>query len=207
MERDEIATDMSAEKARADLAFIRKMMDDSKRIVVDSGLHFLSWGLLSIAGSIASLILGHFGLGSAIVWVWIGIYLTGAVLTFLILAKTVKGRPKTLAGRLLARVWGGIAIVGGLGFVALFAGNLGLSPSLATVAALLGLAVFISSLVLEHKIFSYLGYVWWVGAIVIALLPGFWAVIVFDVFILFCHLIPGWIVYRRWSRSGAAQEQ
>lgn len=189
--------------ARQELAFIKKVMADSRNVTVYNGLHFIAWGIL--------VALGQFGTYGIIVlnlnksyslWLWIGIVVLGWAISWAIALSHKKNeRVKTFAGKLLGNIWLAFGITTMLvGFVGGFTGRGDPNP---VVAAIMGMAYYLSGLVLGQRFVKYLGFIWWSGAVLMFVLAGLYQFLVFGSMMILFQVIPGIVLYRQWKRIGS----
>jgi hypothetical protein len=189
--------------AKQELAFIKKVMADSRNDTVDNGLHFITWGIL--------VALGQFGTYGIIVlnlnkycslWLWTGIVVLGWPVSWAMAHNhRKKERVKTFAGRLLGNIWLAFGITAVLvGFAGGFTGRGNPNP---VVAAVMGMAYYLSGLVLGQRFVKYLGFVWWSGAVLMFVWSGLHQFLVFGSMMILFQVIPGVVLYRQWKRTGA----
>ena len=150
-----------------ELVFIRKVIEDSKRSVVENGIGYIFWGILVFIGLILVYLGIVFHLPTNSAWIWV--VLIGFGWSYTIIANIKKHRKKpvkTFAGQILMSVWisAGLSMTI-IGFIATSSGminGLALSPLMSTV---LGAAYFISGTVYDSKWVKLLAFGWWCGGI------------------------------------------
>jgi hypothetical protein len=109
-------------------------------------------------------------------------------------------RAETFAGKILGSVWlsAGVAMTI-LGFAGTYSGAYGpvfISPVL---AAVLGIAFYVSALVYDSLLMKYLAPLWWAGSIFMFFFPGLHTIIVMAAMMLFLQVIPGIILYKKYK--------
>ena len=142
---------MNTNEAIEELEFIKKVINDTQKVIVDNGFSFIFWGILIVVGLLSTYaaILFEIQIPYALNWVTvIGIGWTYSIYSGIKYGKHAKVH--TFSGKLLGAVWSsaGIAMTI-LGFVGTSSDayhGVYVSPILSTI---LGIAVFISGFLLQ----------------------------------------------------------
>lgn len=204
---------METINAQEDLAFIRKMMTDSRTMMLDDGKPSIAWGIIVSVGMIATYIaaLTEYDFGTA--YMWIGLSLLGWGYVYYYRSQKVKrAKMRTLTGRLLGSIWGacgaciGLTII--LTFVApLVSGEYIIHPIAlpAICSILLGMAYFISGIVYDMRWVRNISLGWWLGATAMMLWPSVHVLAMYAVMIMAFQVTPGIIFYRNSKRELALQ--
>ncbi|MBI2417819.1 MAG: hypothetical protein HYV28_07935 [Ignavibacteriales bacterium] len=190
---------MEENKVLDELQFIKKVIEDSKRALVDNGMGYIIWGLIVFAGMLSDYIeVSLYGRANSLIrwailigggWLWTFVYYT-------------KFRPvksaKTFTGRLVGYLWmcAGISMTI-IGFVATLSGmirGMAVSPLLSVV---LGMTYFMTGAIFNSKAFKLLSLGWWCGAIVMMVYPGFHNILIMAGMMLFFQVVPGIVMYRQ----------
>lgn len=194
---------MKTEEAEKELSVIRKIMEDSRQIVVDNGIHYIFWGVLVMIALIVNYILLVINAeGKYIGYSWLGLMLSGAIIDIMIARRQSKTVPAaTFAGRLLGSLWlsSGIAMFI-FGFVGSMTGAYNPVFICPVIATTLGISFFTSGAIQQLKWFQYLSLGWWGGAIIMFVLPGRHTLVIFAVMLLLFQIIPG-IILNRMSKK------
>lgn len=195
---------INSTQAELELSEIKKIMEDSRRIMVDDGLGFIIWGSLVAAGLIFSYlsVLGYLAWNiTSIAWfVLIG---AGWLFTIIQVRKEKKERrAHTFAGKVAGAIWGSAGITMTIiGFVGSYSGlvrGLGISPLMACVLAA---AFFVSGVIYNDKVFRYLSFGWWAGALVMFFWRTPHTLLMFAMMMLFMQVLPGIIMFRKWKKE------
>lgn len=195
---------INSEQAELELSEIKKIMEDSRRIMVDDGLGFIIWGTLVAAGLIFSYlsVLGFLDWDiTSIAWfVLIG---AGWLITFLQFRKEKKKRKAvTFAGKVAGAIWGSAGITMTIiGFVGSYSGlirGFGISPLMACVIAA---AFFVSGVIYNDKSFRFLSFGWWTGALIMFFWRSPHTLLMFALMMLFMQALPGFIMYKKWKKE------
>jgi hypothetical protein len=194
-------------RAEDDLALIRRLMADSRSVVVDRGKHFMIWGAVSVVGLLATYgaIAGWIAVAPR--WTWAGLVVVGWVASFVVGWRDGRSaRVRTLAGRLLGGVW----LATGVTLTLIAASGLfgGVVPHVAlpgVLSAVMGVAVLATSQLTDEGWLAWVAAGWWVGAAVMLFAPGLYALLVMAVMALALMLAPGALLYMRSRRGGATR--
>ncbi|MDA3860948.1 MAG: hypothetical protein PF445_06955 [Melioribacteraceae bacterium] len=193
---------MTDQKAIEDLEFIKNIMQDAKKKMVDNGISMIVWGLIIVTGLLSTYVGIKVNYQFSYGWNWIVVIGSGWIYSFIQVYKNKK-QPKNrnFAGRVLGHVWfsSGIAMTI-LGFVGSLSGayhGVFISPLVSTI---LGLAYFITGFVLGKPWVTKLSAGWWTGAIIMFLWPYLYTLLLMASMIICFQIIPG-IIFNRESKK------
>lgn len=195
---------MDTKQAELELTEIKRIMADSRRIMVDDGIGFILWGTLVAAGLIATYlsVLGYISWNiTSIAWfVLIG---TGWIITiFQYRNEDKKRKAVTFAGKVAGAIWGSagftMTIIGFIGSSTGLVKGMGISPLMACVLAA---AFFVSGVIYNDKTFRYLSFGWWAGAILMFFWHSPHTLLLFALMIIFMQVLPGFIMYKKWKKE------
>ncbi len=187
-----------------ELAFIRRVMQDSRRTAVDNGMNYMFWGvwtaLAAIVGYCSSLFHWHLGL-----YLWAVVISIGWGVSWLLIRQSRRRAGATsLAGNLLVAVWAGCGIASTLvGFVG---GTTVLGNGITGVIALItGTGFYISGVLYGSAwLRYYAAFGWWLTGVLMFLFPGIHVMLMLASAMILFQLVPGIILYRQWQREQAA---
>lgn len=195
---------MNSSQAELELSEIKKIMEESRRIMVDDGLGFIIWGSLVAAGLISSYlsVLGYLA-WNITSYAWIALIGSGWIITIIQVRKEKKERRAiTFAGKVAGAIWGSAGITMTIiGFVGSYTGlvkGMGISPLMACVLAA---AFFVSGIIYNDKTFRYLSFGWWTGALVMFFWHSPHTLLLFALMIIFMQVLPGFIMYKKWKKE------
>ena len=195
---------METKQAELELSEIKRIMEDSRRIMVDDGTGFILWGILVATGLISSYlsVLGYLSWSvTSIAWfVLIG---SGWIITFIQIRKEKKEKKAvTFAGKVAGAIWGAAGITMTIiGFVGSYSGlikGMGISPLMACVLAA---AFFVSGVIYNDKTFRYISFGWWAGALVMFFWYSPHTLLLFALMIIFMQVLPGFLMYKKWKKE------
>lgn len=195
---------METKQAEAEITEIKKIMEDSRRIMVDDGSGFILWGLLVAAG----LIFTYLSVLEYIAWsissvAWFVLIGLGWLITIIQIRKEKKVRKVvTFAEKTAGAIWGAAGITMTIiGFVGSYSGlvkGLGISPLMCCVLAA---AFFVSGVIYSDKSFRYLSFGWWAGALVMFFWRSPHTLLLFALMMIFMQALPGFLIYRKWKKE------
>lgn len=195
---------MNSSQAELELSEIKKIMEESRRIMVDDGLGFIIWGSLVAAGLISSYlsVLGYLA-WNITSYAWIALIGSGWIITIIQVRKEKKERRAiTFAGKVAGAIWGSAGVTMTIiGFIGSYTGlvkGMGISPLMACVLAA---AFFVSGVIYNDKTFRYLSIGWWAGALVMFFWHSPHTLLLFALMIIFMQVLPGFIMYKKWKKE------
>jgi hypothetical protein len=195
---------MEPKQAELELSLIKKMMDDSRKISLDNGWHFIYWGSLVTTALLLNytLIIFH-GKQEYIGWMWF-IMMIGGAITGGIMEKRHEKKKKvhTIAGRIIGSLWfaSGIAmfIYGFLGSISGGYNPVYICPVISTS---LGISYFTSGEIQQVKLLKYVAFGWWIGAVILFFYPGIHTLLIFALMMICFQVVPGVILNRKFKKD------
>lgn len=195
---------MDTKQAELELSEIKRIMEDSRRIMVDDGTGFILWGSLVAMGLISSYlsVLGYLDWNITSI-AWFALIGLGWLITIFQLRREKKERKAvSFAGKVAGAIWGSAGITMTIiGFVDSYTGlvrGMGISPLMACVLAA---AFFVSGVIYNDKTFRYLSFGWWAGALVMFFWHSPHTLLLFALMIIFMQVLPGFIMYKKWKKE------
>lgn len=195
---------MDTKQAELEISQIKKIMEETRSILIDDGLGFIVWGLLISTGLLLtySSVLGFtpWTLSNIAWFVLIG---AGWVFTIFQVRKERKQKQAvTFAGKVAGAIWGSAGITMTIiGFVGSYSGMIkgyGICPLMACVLA--G-SFFVSGVIHNQKMFRFLGFGWWGGAIIMFFWYSPHTLLLFALMMLFMQVLPGVLMYLKWKKE------
>ena len=196
-------------QAELELSVIRKIMEDSRAVVLNNGWHYIYWGIVVTCALIANYIMAIMRVDvnyQGMMWF---VLMTSAAITGAIIERFAdkKRKARTFAAKLLGSLWfaGGIAMFM-FGFMGTISGAYNpvfICPIISTV---LGVTYYTSGAIQQLKWLQKLSYGWWAGAIVTFIYPGIHTLLIFALMMICFQTIPGIIINRKWKKERAASE-
>jgi hypothetical protein len=198
-------TDLDAQQ---ELAFIKKVMTDSRKILIDDGKGTIFWGLLISFGLLITYLSVVQNWEAFLSWFWPVLIAFGWIYTIVTeIRSEKKRRVKTFAGKIMGAVWisFGISatILGFVGTVSNAYHGVIISP---LIAVLLGTGYLVSGLLSGKSWVSYLSIAWWGGAIVMFFMQNLESLLVMIGMMILFQVIPGIILYREFKKERTVKE-
>ena len=184
--------------AQQELAFIKKVMEDSRQIIIDDGKGFIFWGILIAFGLFITYLANagkwEFSLG----WFWLALIAIGWIVTFIIQIRAEKKKStKTFAGKIMGALWIGcgvaMTIIGFIGSITDAYSGVFINPLIAVV---LGIGYLVSGVLQGKTWVSLLAIGWWAGAILMFYLHNLETLLIMVGMMIVLQTIPGIIIYR-----------
>lgn len=189
--------------AQDELAYIKKVMQDSRQSIIDNGKYYLLWGIVIGIASMANYLIVKNSLGISTGWVWANAIFAGwGFSIFWGWRDSKKEKSETLAGKLLASVWIGMGITG---FVLAMAGSI--SGAIAygafcpLFAGLLGYGNFMAGTIQRSWMMKIMGFGWWAGAVWMFFIKSIEVLAVYSIFLFLFSILPGIILYFKWKKD------
>lgn len=191
------------ESAQADLALIRRLMEETRGEAVDRGKHFLIWGVVSGSGLVAtwSAVTGNVNLDPR--WIWAALLAAGwAASMYVGWRDSRRTRVRAVGRHLLSALW--VATGASLTLI----GVAGLFGDVVDVRALPGLlSTVVAAAFLTTSILMGAGWLkavavgWWIGGAAMLFLSGPSTLLVMAGLVLAGMVLPGMILYSRTRRD------
>lgn len=196
---------MNEQTALEELTFIKNIIQDSRRKVIENGLGFIIWGILVLLGLLSTYFMLVNKIYLSIPWNWIILMGAGWLYTFLKVRKYKKKKvPSSFAVKIIGALWFSSGISMTLfGFVAPASGAVNgvfISPMISVV---LGIAYFVSGFLYDSKWISLLAYGWWAGAIVMFFYPGMQVFLIMSTMLILFQIVPGIVLYSKFRKEPA----
>ncbi len=195
---------MEPKQAELELSFIKKVMEDSRRVTIDNGMGFIIWGILGLGGIVLTYVNYFLHLGISSLYIWLGIFGIGLLHLFYTLNRENKNeKVKTFAGTMLGSVWAGCLITSAFMMtIPLFVTDFPGRVTLSSIIFVIGIGYFISSYILSNKWIKYNSYVWWaIGFLNLLLVFPHSQMLFLGILLLFFQIIPGYMLYGKWKKE------
>lgn len=189
---------MDDQKALEELSYIKQIMQDSRKTLVDNGIGYITWGIIIVMGLMSSYFMIVNKIKNNYELNWIILIGIGWIFSFVSARKDRKYKSTTMAGKILAGIWfsSGIAMTI-VGFVGPVSGGIkGVFVS-AVISIILGVAYFVSGIVYGSRWITLLSIGWWAGAILMLFWPGMQVFWIMSLMMIFFQIIPGLFLYQQ----------
>lgn len=191
---------MESRQAESELSVIKKIMEDSRRINIDNGIHYIFWGaLITVALIVNYIMLLTKTPGNYIGLMWFILMILGAIVdVFIGRRQSIKSPVQTFTSRILGSLWlaSGISMFmfGFVGSVTKAYNPIFICPIIATS---LGISFFTSGVIQQINWLRNIAFGWWIGAAALFIFPSVHTLLIFAVMIVCFQLIPGIILNRK----------
>jgi hypothetical protein len=198
-------TDINAQQ---ELAFIKKVMADSRQMIIDDGKGFIFWGILIAFGLFFTYLSNAERWDFPLGWFWPVLIAIGWIVTFIIEIRAEKKRSiKTFAGKIMGALWIGcgvaMTILGFIGSITDAYSGIFINPIIAVV---LGIGYLVSGVLQGKTWVSLLSLGWWAGAILMFYLHNLETLLIMVGMMILLQTIPGIILYRESKKELAVVE-
>lgn len=193
---------MENQELQDELFFIKKIIEESRRTIVDDGLDMIFWGLIVTIGLILTYIFATIELYQWTFWIWPIIVAIGWLFPWYNSVRLKrKTRAKTFALKILAGVWLACGIgMTLIGFVGTLSGAISgyyVSP---TLSIILGIGYFITGFITDDVVSKITPIGWWLGSIIMFIFPGLYSLLLMAGMMFFFQTIPGIIIYKKFKQ-------
>ncbi|MEO8663930.1 MAG: hypothetical protein ABI462_00425 [Ignavibacteria bacterium] len=188
---------MSTIEAESELSVIKKIMEDSRRLNIDNGKHYLMWGILVTFALICNYIMLLTKTGGQYIGImWFVLMISGAIIDSIMKKREVRTlKANTYAGNIVGSLWlaSGIAmfIYGFVGLITKSYNPVFICPIISTS---LGISYYTSGAIQRLKWLQNVSYGWWAGAIFLFVFPSIHSVLVFALMLVAFQIVPGIIL-------------
>lgn len=191
-------------KAEEEISVIKTIMEDSRKAVVENGWHYIYWGSIVTAAIIVNCLMVLYDISKyAQRLLWFSSMPAAAIVEGIIERKKEKHtKVKTFAGRLINSLWTGAGLcMFILGFAGSVSGAYSANMIFPLISIVLGSAYLISGVIQQVKWLSAVSVFWWLGAVILLLLPGMHSMLVFAGMLVCFQIVPGVLLYVKSKRE------
>lgn len=193
--------------AKQELAFIKKIMADTRKSVICNGKAFILWGILVTVGLLGTYFSIISNSQTTMNWLWPLIIGLGWVITIVMESRDAKkSTTKTFAAKILAYVWigSGIAmtIIGFVGSISGAFNGLYINPLISNILAV---GFLITGVLYGKTWVSLISLGWWAGAIVMFLWTGLYTFLLMSAMMILFLVIPGVFMFKQYKKELIAE--
>ncbi len=193
-------TDINAQQ---ELAFIKKVMNDSRKILIDDGKGLIFWGILVTIGLLLTYLAIVGKWTASMGWLWPGLIAFGWIYTIVTEVRRERKRStKTFAGKIIGGLWFSIGISATIiGFVGPFTGAYHGVHISTLISIVLGIGYLLSGLLYGKTWLSLLSIGWWTGAIIMLFMQNLETILIMIGMMLLFQIVPGFILYKEFKNE------
>ncbi len=197
---------METTQFQEDLSYVKEMIENNRRNLVDNGMMYISNGLFVAVGVVISYILGSEGRTDLFPYLWLPLIATLLVVNFFIQKKKeMKTTKKTFISKIFDAVWFACGIPILIITILHFTTSLiSLSGLFIAVSAVLGIGYYLTGVINDLGFMKVLAFGWWAGT-VLSILWNYIGeehhlALLFSALVLLLEVIPGIVIYRKYKR-------
>ena len=194
---------MDESTAQDEIAFIKKVMIDSRRIIIDDGKIYLIWGILVIVGVILEHLAFSLRLLNGSLEIWITVITISWIGTIWVIWKRrTWPREYTFAGKILSSLWVACFVAMTiLGFIGFASGGVRASHIGAVLSVIVGIGFFVNGTISDYRWFRTISFGWWGGSILIFFINWRYRQTILALLMFFFMVIPGIWLNFRWRKQ------
>jgi len=200
---------MNAEKVYDEIAFIKKVMADSQKVLLDNGKIYILWSSLAILYIMLKYLKAAMGFRFNNIWIGIAAIIIGSIFTYRLKKRSaVERRVRTFAQKILGGIWmaWGMSILV-LVVIGYLSGTIADQALPAIIATVMGSGQYVSGIASNNSLLRNGAFGWWLGAVVMFLLPGEYTIALLSVMLILFQMLPGVMIYRNWKKEMTAKKQ
>lgn len=193
---------MSTTNPQEEIAYIKNIINDSRRIIKDDGKGFIIWGILVVIGMLLTYFSIYFNEHTYGWLVWPVVIGIGWIYTLVTEIKRGKrSKVSTFAGKILGALWFSCGItMTVIWFIGSYTDAYSGAYITPLISNVLGIAYLVSGVLYGKKWISFLSIGWWGGAVIMFILPGLYTFLLFSGMLIFLQTLPGFILYKQSKR-------
>lgn len=185
-----------------DLAYIRQVMEQTRRFTLVSGSYMIVWGVLISLGLVCDLWQLQTGRRLPDGLIWLGLIAVGWAATFWLKRRESRYEPvASYAGRLIGLIWLACGVAMTTAFtIGTMTGAIPGSADGGLMALFCGIGVLMTGVLTDMRWFRNLALAWWLGAVAMLVWHGVPAMWISIVLLLGLFALPG-VILNRQSRA------
>jgi hypothetical protein len=197
---------MATQNTVEDIDFVKKVMEESRKTLIQDGVDFLRWGILLSFGIFVSYFSDYFHWQKWHMFAfWFAIVIIGWGFTIRSYIKVRKRKSTSFTGKIIWSTWIGCGIaLTILGFVGQLGGVLGELTGIhktiyivAVTAAIMGIGYYANGILIGSRWYIFFAICWWCGSILLFFYYRIESLLIFGLMMLCFQVIPGYIFVRQ----------
>jgi hypothetical protein len=191
-----------------ELAYIRSIIEDSRQAMVENGLPYIIWGTAVAVGMLTGYLQALLGVNLYAGYVWIVVMVVAALgTTWSVRHERKETQPQSFSSKLQGSIWGACGSAMGILLLLVlirFEGHNGDISQLyvcSFVSLIVGIAYFLSGIMLQLTWLRNIAFAWWIGAIVMYYMDNIHVLAVYAGMLIVFEVVPGIILNRNFKRT------
>lgn len=198
---------MSSQELHSEILYIKNVMEESRRSLVENGVGYIIWGILTVIGLVFNYLRLIDVTSFNPLFTWLAVIGIGWIITFISVKREKKmQKASSLGNQVLGGVWLSA------GFVMTTIGLLGMLSKtipgyaiIPLICCVLSIAFYVSGIVYKENLIKLSGLGWWLAAITFFLWHSIHSLLVFAILMLALQVLPGFYFYKKWKKEQATQ--
>jgi hypothetical protein len=199
---EELQMTTSKQEAMENLAYIKEVLADTRKITLSSGSDYILWGFLIFFGMIGTYLPAKGLLMIRSGWyfmiLWGGLTLTGWLLAMFGIKRQKTGGRSKLLGSIWLATGVSLSLIPFLGVISGLLSPKGIAPVLSCV---LGTAYYITGALNEYKWMKFVALGWWLGAIILFFWQAPENYLLFSLMMILLQVLPGVKMNKLWKEQ------
>ena len=197
---------MEQNQLQDDIAYLRNMIDNNRRNLVDNGIAYISAGIYVLIGIVISYILHINGLANLQPILWLVLMVLLIIINFIVQKKFKRKQvKKTFASKIFDATWAACGIpIAVISVLFLTTGLITPTSFFIIISSILGIGYFLTGIINDLKLMVILSFGWWLGTILSILWryigEEYQLAFLFAGLIFIFEIVPGIIIYKKWKR-------
>lgn len=193
----------------SELHVISRIMQDSRNVIIDNGVHYIFWGVLVTCALLINyaMVMLSYSVQQAGM-MWFVMMTAGAITDYFIVRRRERQRKvSTFAGKVLSSLWAAAGFCMFMfGFIGVITGAYNALYICPIISVVLGMTYYISGVIQQIKWMQFLTAGWWLGALYMFAFPTRHTLLLFAIMLILFQVTPGIILYRQWKKEKTSSE-
>jgi len=197
---------MDFESVQGDLKFIREVVENNRKVLIDNGLMYISTGIFITIGVLMNYVLAALELQDYILYAW-GVWVVLIIITNMVLGSKYQTKlgKKTFASEIFGMTWLACGIPIMIFFIMFIVTGTPAFPAfIAATASMLGIGYLLTGYITDFNLMKILAAGWWIGALLSLLWDNIGDLetlgLLFSLMVIIFEIVPGIVIYRKWKR-------
>jgi len=188
------------EELHSEILYIKNIIEDRRRSLVENGIGYIIWGVIIVIG----LIFQYLSLIKAVSintnYTWAAVIGLGWIVTnFLVRKERKLIRSKYYGSHVLRATWISASVVmTTIGFIGPVTGTLPGFSIIPLMCSVLAIAFSVSGMIYKEKLMIASGVIWWITSVIFFLWHSVHSLMIFACLMILLQVMPGVYFYKKW---------